>query len=488
MKRPDMVHDRVGSALFRLLLPMIPGTLSIVLFNLADTFFVGRLGALQLAAMSFSFPVVLISGGLSMGLGIGTTAHISRALGADDRELAKRISSQAHLLAFLIVLTLAVAGLLTIEPLFRALGADAATLPLIRTYMTIWYVGLPFVIIPMIGINVLQATGDTKIPGLVLTLSVLLNIGLDPLLIFGIGPFPEMGIAGAALATVISRASSFLIVGTVIVRREKLFTLRIGALGDVVHEWGEILFVGIPAAATNILLPVSQGIITRLVSSYGNAAVAGFGAATRVESFALVLVISLSMILTPFVGRNLGAGRSDRIRLAHRRSSEFSLAWGVVVLVVFVLAARPIASIFNDNPAVVRVTGLYLRIVAVSYGVLGIVNLTSAAFNGIRRPLSAAAVAAVRLFALYVPLALLGRALAGLPGLFWGAAAGNIAGGLIAFFWFRRQPLPENTAKHPVPTVAKVAPADGEESSQQQYTAESMKGDADETGALRRNR
>lgn len=441
MNRPDMVRDRVGSALFRLLLPMIPGTLSIVLFNLADTFFVGQLGALQLAAMSFSFPIVLISGGLSMGLGIGTTAHISRALGSGDRELAKRISSQAHLLAILVVVTLSVAGLLTIEPLFRALGADSQTLPLIRVYMTIWYSGLPFVIIPMIGMNVLQATGDTKIPGLVLTLSVVLNIGLDPLLIFGIGPFPEMGIAGAALATVISRASSFLIVGTVILRREKLFTHRIGGVRTVVHEWGEILFVGIPAAATNILLPVSQGIVTRLVSTYGNAAVAGFGAATRVESFALVLVLSLSMILTPFVGRNLGAGRPDRIRLAHRRSSEFSLVWGLVVLAVFLPAGRAIASIFNDNPEVIRVTSLYLRIVAVSYGVLGMVNITSAAFNGIRKPLSAAAVAAVRLFVFYVPLALIGRALLGLSGIFWGAAIGNVLGGLIAFLWFRRQSL-----------------------------------------------
>ena len=467
MKRPDMVADPVGSALFRLLLPMIPGTLSIVLFNLADTFFVGRLGALQLAAMSFSFPVVLVSGGLSMGLGIGTTAHISRALGAGDRELAKRISSQAHLLAFLIVLTLAVAGLLTIEPLFRALGADSSTLPLIRTYMTIWYSGLPFVILPMIGMNVLQATGDTKIPGLVLTLSVILNIGLDPLLIFGIGPFPELGIAGAALATVISRASSFIIVGTVIIRREKLLTLRIGGIRDVFHEWGEILFVGIPAAATNILLPVSQGIITRLVSEYGNTAVAGFGAATRVESFALVLVIALSMILTPFVGRNLGAGRIDRVRLAHRRGSEFSLVWGVVVLGVFLAAGRPIASIFNDNQEVVSVTSLYLRIVAVSYGILGIVNVTSAALNGLRKPLSAAAVAAVRLFALYVPLALLGRALAGLQGLFWGAAAGNILGGVVAFFWFRHQRLEkgEEQPEAPVESTSLVAAETGQSGS-----------------------
>jgi putative MATE family efflux protein len=438
-----MIKDPVGTALLKLLLPMIPGTLSIVLFNLADTFFVGQLGAVPLAAMSFSFPVVLISGGLSMGLGIGTTAHVSRALGEGKRDFAKLISSQAHLLAFLIVVTLAAAGLLTIDPLFTALGADAETLPLIRTYMTIWYSGMPFVILPMIGMNVLQATGDTKTTGTVLTLSVLLNVGLDPLLIFGIGPFPEMGIAGAALATVISRASSFFIIGTVIIRREHLLNLRFGGIKSILKEWGEILFIGIPAAATNILLPISQGVVTRLVSAYGTEAVAGFGAATRVESFALVFVLATSMIITPFVGRNLGAGRSDRVKSVHNFASLFSLSWGGVVLVVFLIAARPIASIFNDNREVVSVTSRYLRIVAVSYGVLGLVNITSAAFNGIRKPFTAAGVAAVRLFILYVPLALLGGVLLQLEGIFWGAAAGNLLGGAFAYSWFRRTKLPE---------------------------------------------
>ena len=112
MKRPDMVHDNVASALFRLVLPMIPGTLSIVLFNLADTYFVGRLGADPLAAMSFSFPVVLISGGLAMGLGIGTSTFVSQALGRGERMEAGRIASRAHVLAFAVVLLLSVAGLL----------------------------------------------------------------------------------------------------------------------------------------------------------------------------------------------------------------------------------------------------------------------------------------------------------------------------------------------------------------------------------------
>jgi putative MATE family efflux protein len=437
MKRPDMVHDNVASALFRLVLPMIPGTLSIVLFNLADTYFVGRLGADPLAAMSFSFPVVLISGGLAMGLGIGTSTFVSQAFGRGERMEAGRIASRAHVLAFAVVLLLSVAGLLSIGPLFRAMGATARVLPLIREYMTIWFIGLPFVILPMVGMNVLQATGDTKIPGLVLTLSVLLNIALDPLLIFGLGPVPAMGIGGAALATVIGRASSFVLVGAVIWRRERLYTTDLGGARATFYSWGEILFVGIPAAAANILLPISMGVVTRLVSEFGTNAVAGFGAATRIESFALVFTLALSMILTPFVGRNHGAGQEERVRQGHRVSALFSLAWGAMVLVVFLSAAGPIASAFNDNSEVVTVTARYLRIVALSYGFLGIVNLSAAAFNGLKIPLSAAGVAGIRLFALLIPLAWVGRELFGLSGLFWGVAAGNVLAGAVGFLWFQ---------------------------------------------------
>jgi putative MATE family efflux protein len=442
MKRPDILHDNIAGALFRLVLPMIPGTLSIVLFNLADTYFVGRLGADPLAAMSYSFPVVLISGGLAMGLGIGTSTYVSNALGRGERGEAERLATQAHLLAFGIVSILAVAGLLTIEPLFSAMGATEKVLPLIRTYMTIWFIGLPFVILPMVGNNVLQATGDTKIPGTVLTFSVLLNIALDPVLIFGLGPIPRMGIAGAAWATVIARASSFLIVGSVLMRRERLFTAKIGSRRHVLRSWGRILYVGVPAAAANILLPISIGVITRFVSAFGTNAVAGFGAASRIESFALVFTLALSMIVTPFTGQNHGAGNERRVLLTHRTAALFSLAWGVMVLVVFLVAAGSVAAAFNDNPEVVRVTARYLRVVAFSYGFLGIVNLTAAAFNGLKKPLHAAGVAAQRLFALLIPLAFIGRELFGLTGLFAGVAVGNLISGIVAFLWFTRSRRP----------------------------------------------
>lgn len=451
MARPDMLRDPIASTLARLVLPLIPGTLSIVLFNLADTYFVGQLGADPLAAMSFSFPVVLISGGLSMGLGIGTSALVSRRIGAGDNRAAAVISSQAHLLVLLVTSVLAIAGLLTIGPLFRALGADSATLPLIRDYMRVWYTGLPFVLVPMVGMNVLQARGDTRVPGAALTGAVILNIVLDPILIFGWGPVPAMGIAGAAWATVIGRASSAIVILLVVWRRDHMLTRAIGGLRATLRSWGSILRLGVPAAAANILLPISMGVITRLVSVFGTEAVAGFGAATRIESFALVFTLALSMIVTPFVGQNAGGGQAPRVRTGFRVSALFSLAWGALVLVVFLSSARVIAAAFTDSQTVIDGASSYLRIVALSYGLLGIVNLGTAAFNGLQKPLRAAGVAALRLFVLLIPLAWIGRELGGLRGLYWGVAAGNLLAGMASFLWVdlaaRRlaQSQPQNT-------------------------------------------
>lgn len=436
--KTDMLNGHAGMVVLKLTLPMIAAAMSIVAFNLVDTYFVGQLGAAELAAMGFSFPVVLVSGSMAMGIGIGTSSSVSNALGRGDREQAKRYVTHAHLLAFTVGVGLAILGLVSIDPFFRALGAGPDVLPLIREYVTVWYIGLPFVLVPMVGQNVIQATGDTRTPAMILSFAVLLNIGLDATLIFGLGPFPELGIAGAALATVLARGSSFVLVGLVLWRRERLYAARIGALREMLRSWGHVLYVGVPAAAINVLQPVSIGVLTRLVSVFGTAAVAGFGAATRLESFGIVFMIALSMVFTPFSGQNFGAGRPRRIRRGFRFGALYCVSWGAMVLVVFLLVAPALSGLFSNDAQVVGVTSQYLRILAFSYAFQGIVLLTSAAFNGVRRPAEAFGVSFLRLIVFYIPLAAAGRALFGLSGIFWGAALANVLSGVIAFLWFHR--------------------------------------------------
>ncbi|MGC9311673.1 MAG: MATE family efflux transporter, partial [Sediminispirochaetaceae bacterium] len=166
--RAKLTEGAVGPMLVRLTIPMIFGILSMALYNIVDTFFVGRLGKEQLAALAFTFPVVMVVQSISHGIGMGTSAVVSRALGARNREAVRRYATDSLVLGLLIVGVCAVAGLLTIEPLFRLLGAGEEILPYIEEYMSIWYLGMIFVVVPMIGNNSIRATGDTKTPGTIM--------------------------------------------------------------------------------------------------------------------------------------------------------------------------------------------------------------------------------------------------------------------------------------------------------------------------------
>jgi Na+-driven multidrug efflux pump len=323
-----------------------------------------------------------------------------------------------------------VLGLLTIEPVFRMLGATSQTLPLIKQYMRIWYLGVGFVVIPMVGNNAIRATGDTKTPSIIMLIAMAVNATLDPMLIFGIGPFPRLEIGGAALATVFARATTFCVALWVLGHRDKMLTRAIPSLRAVVDSWKSILFIGVPTAATRIILPVAMGAVTRLVASYGAEAVAAFGVATRIEFFALTVVRALSSVLMPFVGQNWGAGRNGRVRAGISYSNRIALGWGALMFAVLALAARPVAGIFNDNPLVISRITIYLRIVPVGYGLYGIILLAAATLNVLHRPFHAAALAIAHMFALYIPLAVVGSRLFGFTGLFAGLLASFLIGGI----------------------------------------------------------
>ncbi|MCK4516768.1 MAG: polysaccharide biosynthesis C-terminal domain-containing protein, partial [Spirochaetaceae bacterium] len=239
--RAQLTEGNVPRMLIRLTIPMIFGVLSMVLYNLVDTLFVGRLGKDQLAALSFTFPVVLVISSLALGVGIGASAAISRAIGAGDHGRVRRLTTDSLLLALLIVGVFATAGILTIDPLFRLLGANERILPYINEYMSIWYPGMVFVVFPMVGNNAIRATGDTRTPGIVMMIGALANAMMDPLLIFGIGPFPALGIRGAAAATLFGRSITFVAAIYVLSVREHLLDFRRPKIAAVLSSWKEVL-------------------------------------------------------------------------------------------------------------------------------------------------------------------------------------------------------------------------------------------------------
>jgi putative MATE family efflux protein len=434
-RQREILDGQVGPALARLTLPMIVGIAAASFSGAIDAYFIGQLGSRELGAYGFSFPVSLVLNSLMMGLAIGTASVVSRAVGEGRPDRIRQVTTHALWIGLILALVLAALGWLTLRPLFRLLGATPDVLLLIGDYMTVWYTGLPLILLPLIGNNAVRGTGDTRTPSLALLAAAGLNALFDPLLIFGWGVFPRLGLAGAAWASVLSQGLTLVFLLAVLGWREGLLETVRPRLGALLASGGSIGAVAIPAAMTRIVFPLSMLLITGLVASHGPDAVAGLAVAARIETLVMIVILALSASLVPFVGQNWGAGRPERARQGLRASLAFSLLWGLAVsLALFYMAPR-VTRMFSRDPEIATAAADYLRIVSWSLGLQGASALVSAAFNAAGRALNATAITLVRMFALYLPLAYLGSHLWGLTGIFAGACAANALVGLGSLGW-----------------------------------------------------
>lgn len=434
----NLTEGPVGATLLRLTGPMVLGLASVMLFNIVDTIWVGRLGADALAAMTFTFPVAFFVMSITMGLGIGLTSAVSRAIGRGDGERVRRLTTDGLFLANVVVVSVALGGLFTMDPLFRAMGASADQIAMVRQYMVPWYLGVGLLVLPMVGNSAIRATGDTKTPSMIMAVAGLVNLVLDPFLIFGLGPFPRLELRGAAVATVISWALTFAAALWVLARRDRMLTAHRPAPAEVLASWRQILHVGMPAAGTYLLLPLAAGALTRLVASRGTEALAAYGVGSRVEALAMIGLSALGVSLTPFAGQNFGADRTDRVRIGLRFSTRLGLGYGVGAAILLALFAVPVARLFNDHPEVIANATLYFYLLPWSYGPMGMVFVANAIFNGAGKPLRSAFLIFLRLFVLTLPLAYFGAYLVpGVRGIFLGIALGNLVAGIVAVFLTR---------------------------------------------------
>jgi putative MATE family efflux protein len=432
---PKLTQRPVGRTLFGLAWPMLGGTFAMTAFNLTDTYFVARLGTEALAAMSFTFPVVMVIGAITMGIGTGATATVSHAIGRHDHALAQRLTTHTLILAFLVILIMSVGGLLTIDPVFRALGAKEDLLPMIHQYMVTWYLGVVTVVLPWMAGDIVRATGNTAAPSATMIVGALINVVLDPIMIFGLFGFPKWGICGAAVATIIAQAVSGVLVLWVLHARHRLLHLFVPTWKELRASWAEVLHIGIPCCLTNLLMPVASGIVTRVVACYGAAAVAACGAAGRVEMFSFLVPMALGISMVPFVGQNYGANRLDRVMRGRFLGNVFAFLWGAFICIVLHFAARPVASLFSEDPEVKRQIALYLRIVPIGYGMMEIHRYTGFFFNGVRKPLHSTIINVLRIVGLLIPLVLLGSWQMGLQGVFWGRVAADVVSAAVGLVW-----------------------------------------------------
>ena len=435
--KPRLTEGPVGRHLVDMTVPVLLGITTMMGQSLIDTWFIGRVGDAELAAYGFGFPILMIVTSVAIGLGAGTSSVVARAIGAHDHRRARRLSTDSLLLSFVITAGVSVAGVLTIAPLFRLLGAPDDLIPLIRGFMTILYAGVPFVVVGMVGMASMRATGDTRLPSALMILASVLNVILDPILIFGVGPIPAMGLNGAALAALIARGAIFF--GTLYLMsvRMDMISFNKPNSAELRQSWVDILHVGIPAAGTNVVVPVGAAFVTAMIARFGPDAVAGFGVASRIESMMLVMFYALSAIIGPFVGQNFAAGNADRILRSLWLCTAFCLLSGFVIAAFLAATANILPGFFSSSESVRSVTTLFLWLVPISYGTYGMVMVMNASFNGLGYPMPGVVISVGRIAVLYIPLALIGMKLFGIAGIFAAYAIANVVSGIGAYAWAR---------------------------------------------------
>jgi len=434
----DLTTGPVGGHLRRQTSAFSLGLVAIFSFEAVNMFWIAWLGDAPLAAISFTLPVIWFIYGIAMGFEIGAASVISRAVGRGDEPFARRLTTDSALLSTLVLGVMAVVGLYTIDPVFRLLGATPELMPMIRDNMSVWYWVAPSDACLWATLAALRARGNAPLEAKLMSVAAVLNVILDPLFIFGLLGFPRLGVGGAALATLIANLSVLVITLFYVTRRLHIFASLLVSLRVRIGSWKHMLVIGIPATGTNLIIPLSSGIVVAMLAGYGVDAVAGYGVAARMEPFALLVFYSLSAVSSPFFGQNFGAGKLDRLIEARRLITRFCLLYGLVLMLAMDLFARPLSGLFSETAAIRDVAVHYFWLVSWGYGAHGIVMTVNASFNGTGRPLPGMLISSARVMFLFLPLAFLGRWLFGIEGIFAASSISNVLLAIVAYLWLGR--------------------------------------------------
>ena len=401
----NLTDGSIPKSLFYLSVPIVVTNLLQVGYNLADTFWLGRYSTDALAAISLGFPLVYLFISLGLGLTVAGSVLVAQHTGADEPAQAEYAASQTVSLTLLAGAGLGALGFVFVSDLLRVFGASPTVLTLATEYMEVISLGLPFLFGFTVFIALMRGAGDTVTPMLVMLGTVVLNVVIDPLLIFGVGPLPPMGVEGAAVATVLSRGSAAL-VGVWLMLR--------GAHGIRIHprqmvpdlEYSRTLVrIGVPASVENTGRAVSINAVLLIVTLFSTPVVAAFGVGIRVFSMVFMPAIAIDRGVETMTGQNIGAGRADRVVATNRFAAKASfLLLSALGVLTFVFAPE-IIRLFDDSPAVVAEGATFLRWIAPTFGFVGVLRAYSGGFRGAGKTLTAAAIAVVLFGFVRLPIA-----------------------------------------------------------------------------------
>ena len=378
---PRGVTRPIPPELLRLALPVLASQLLRLAYQWVDALWVRALGVEATAAVTTSMFVMWTMYSLNDVFGIGVTAYVSQLLGAGDRRRAGLAAYKGLRATAMLGLLGTVAGVWAARPIFRLISHDPMVLDDGAAYLS---VVLSFSSLPMIGLtaeSIMRASGDTRTPLLIDACAVLLNAALDPLLIYGWGPFPRLGVAGAAWATVIAQAAMVAGYAVVAARRHRAFPFATRAPGPPIRLRG-MIGVGVPAAFIGVMFSVVYVAFARAAGAYGAASLAVVGIANRIEALQFISSIAIGYAAASLVGQNLGAGRPDRAVQVIRTGVIWNLWLTGVTTVVFLWVPGMFVRLFTTDATTIALGTDYLRILALCFVLNGVEIVTAEAVMG----------------------------------------------------------------------------------------------------------
>jgi putative MATE family efflux protein len=435
----DLGRDPIVSLLIKMSLPSIVAMLVMALYNVIDTFWIAKISSEAIAALTICFPIQMIFGGLGIATGVGAGSYVSRMFGMGDDGKAQRAAGQVIFLSLFFGVMIILSGVFFYEPILRFFGATETILPLSAHYLTVVVFGTPFLLFMMMTDYLFRAEGNPNVPMYVISFSAALNTVLDPFLIFGWGPFPEMGIKGAALATVISQfVVIFLSIYFLFFSHSK-YKLKPSHFMPHFSTIYSIYKVGIPTFIIHIAMSLVLTIYNQVLGNYGSLAIATLGLGFRINGILMMVLFGIGHGVMPMVGFNYGARNYERLKEIIRVAARFSALLGGISCLFIEVFTYPLLSIFTKDPELLAIAIPAFRIYVLTQFLVGPNIVWINLFNGIGKGMTSMALLLTRQLVFLIPLIYILPSFFGLNGVWMAQPIANVLVFFIILRWTQRE-------------------------------------------------
>lgn len=433
-------EGKILNSLISLALPIIFANILQTTYQLIDTFWLGRLGANAVAAVSLSFPVLFLVLSIGSGLTLAGTVMVAQYKGAENQKMVDFSSSQSVFLIFLISILLAIISYFAAGPLMSIIGAGPEIYEDSVSYFKVSSLGFVFLFLFFIFQSLMRGIGNVMLPVYIILLTVFLNLILDPLFIYGYGPIPGYGVAGAAWASVLTQGLSAAIGLFILFRGKNGIKIRLKAMYFDVLNLKRIFNLGFPASVEQSTRALGMTMMVIIVTSFGSEVVAAYGIGSRILSFIIIPALGLGIATTSLVGQNIGALKIKRAEAVANLSNKIAFFGLTGIGIIMFLFAEQLTSFFIPNdPTVIRDGALFIKIMAPSFGLLGVQQVTNGVFNGAGFTKASMLISILSLWVVRFPLAyiLSYNTDLGHEGIWWAFPISNLIAAIAAFTYFK---------------------------------------------------